>query len=154
VASFEANRDAGIAQCDPGTFDLLNRGIERPKRMIQIPGWGDVDVTPLTGSGDPVEADQRPTLQMINGSAEPVGDDRPQPDQAQQMIMDRIDELEDSGATELTKDDFDDLVPVLNRDRTWIFGELRRQVRVGRLNRQSGKAAKYSIIPRSQREEI
>jgi len=70
---------------------------------------------------------------------------------AQQMISMRIQELRDSGITELTKDEFDDLP--LDRDRTWIFKELARRVKIGELRRMPGKAARYEIISMIGKEQ-
>jgi hypothetical protein len=155
-ATIEMCRNAGWAKCDDGTFDLLSRGIERPQRMIvQVPEWlspvadlSQSDTVDLSDFRTPVEDRQPPAFEMIKGG----GDDRPAPDVAHDLVQDRIDELEESGEGELTKDDFEDLP--LSRDRTWIFGELRRQVRIGRLARIPGKGARYRIIPQAGREEL
>lgn len=154
-ATIEMCRNAGWAKCDPGTFDLLSRGIERPQRMIvEVPEWlspvadlEEADTIDLSEFRSPVEDRRPPAFEMIKGG----GNDRPAPDVAHDLVQDRIAELEESGEGELTKDDFEDLP--LDRDRTWIFGELRRQVKNGRLARIPGKGAKYRIIPQVAREE-
>jgi hypothetical protein len=152
VATFELCRSAGWAKCDPGTFGLLSKGIERPQRMIvQVPDWKSADVTPTLDLSEIVpQAEQvRPTFEMIKGGALPEMDHDDQSVHA--MIADRIEELEASGVTELTKDDFEDLP--FERDRTWIFKAMSRQVKIGRLRRLPGKGARYEIIPAAAREE-
>lgn len=151
-AVIEMCRNAGWARCDDGTFELLSRGIERPRRMVaSVPDWGKIDTTPpavdLSDYRQAPTVQLTPSFEMIRGGA----DQPPSPEIAHELIESRIEELEESGATELTKDDFEDLP--LDRDRTWIFGELRRQVKIGRLRRIPGKGARYEIIPRGQREE-
>lgn len=147
------NSPHGIAVCDEGTFELLSRGIVRPQRMIVgVPDWKTVDTTPTVDLADlrPVEPVTRPQFEMIKGGAEPVSSAEPDED-AHRMIADRIEELEASGIEKLTKDDFGDLP--IERDRTWIFKALARQVKIGRLRRLPGKAAEYKIVPVAEREE-
>jgi hypothetical protein len=153
VSTLELSRNAGFAKCDEGTFNLLSKGIERPQKMIvSVPDWKSVDTTPTLDL--PVLAEPEPvrSFEMIKGgatpSAAPVDD---ADDDKQTMIDDRISELEASGVTELTKDDFDDLP--FEMSRTWIFKALGRQVKIGRLRRLPGKGARYEIISAAQREE-
>lgn len=156
-ATIEMCRNAGWARCDPGTFDLLSRGIERPQRMI-VSGSAVWPVPPVDDAADtvdlsglaPVAEQPEPVrdFSMIKGGAEDVP---PSPDLAHELVASRIEELLESGQTELTKDDFEDLP--LDRDRTWIFGELRRQVKIGKLSRLPGKGARYRIINGAEQEE-
>jgi len=160
-ATIEMCRNAGWARCDEGTFELLSIGIERPQRMsVHVTDWSELDTgerDTVTLSTAPVEdirpafleAVPAPVFEMIKGGA---NDQPPPPDVAHSMVEGRIEELEESGVTELTKDDFEDLP--LDRDRTWIFGELRRQVKAGRLARVPGKGARYKIVPEAEREEL
>lgn len=151
-ATIEMCRNAGWAKCDPGTFDLLSRGIDRPQRMMtSVPDWKSADVTPTLDLSDlaPVAEPVR-DFSMIKGGGAPE-DARPEPDSAHGLIEERIEELRESGITELTKDDFEDLP--LDRDRTWIFGELRRQVKIGKLRRLPGKGARYEIISVAERDQ-
>jgi hypothetical protein len=155
VETFDAcrNRDPGIAVCDEGTFDRLSRGINRPQRMIvSVPDWKGVDTTLTVDLSDyrpPVEPEPVREFSMIKGGAVPT-----EPEinnEAQELVSLRIEELRDSGVTELTKDDFHDLE--LPRDRTWIFHELARRVKIGELRRFPGKEARYEIVPAAKSEE-
>lgn len=151
-AVIEMCRNAGWAKCDPGTFDLLSQGIERPRRMdvpsTFLPEAETIDLSSLRREPvRPVEQVEIPRPYLIKGG-EP---ERPAPDTAHELVSERIDELWESGARELTKDDFEDLP--LDRDRTWIFGELRRQVKIGRIKRIPGKGARYEIAPAAERDE-
>lgn len=151
VATFELCRNAGWAKCDEGTFSLLSQGIDQPQRMIvSVPDWKSADVTPTIDLSDFRPQVEQPVrdFSMIKGGGQPgtVDDEG-----VHAMIADRIDELETSGLHELTKDDFADL-PLADLDRTWIFKAMSRQVKIGRLRRMPGKAAKYEIVP-AEREE-
>jgi hypothetical protein len=152
-ATIEMCRNAGWAKCDPGTFDLLSKGIERPRKMIvPEPDWRSLDTAPTVDLSDfrPPAEPVRPYL--IKGGAGPVA---PAPDgaenEARKLVSLRIQELRDSGITELTKDDFADLD--LPRDRTWIFHELARRVKIAELRRFPGKDAKYEILPVAEQGE-
>lgn len=161
------NSDPGIAVCDDGTFKILSRGIDRPRRMdlddleparpsiTLVQDWKFADHEPdISDTVDLSPAPLRtgamiskPVLEMIQGG---------QPDQEESLhdlLSDRIDELESSGIGEITKDDFDDL-PIEDQHRTWIFKALQRQVKIGRLVRLPGKGARYRIIPQAGREEL
>ncbi len=159
-ATVELCRNAGWAKCDSGTFDLLSKGIERPQKMIVgVPDWGSVttgeeptvDLSSFRAPAEDQRPAERPVFEVIKGGSE---DNRPEVDQAREMIDGRVDEMEMSGVTEITKDDFDDLAEVLERSRPWIYNEFGRLVRDGRLARLPGKGARYRIIPRSGREEL
>jgi hypothetical protein len=150
-ATIEMCRNAGWAKCDPGTFGLLSRGIDRPQKMIvSVPDWRSADVTPTLDLSEVERPEPVRDFSMIKGGGVPV-DARPEPEDAHELIAGRIEELLESGATELTKDDFEDLP--LDRDRTWIFGELRRQVKIGKLRRLPGKGARYEIVPAAGQEQ-
>jgi hypothetical protein len=136
VASFEASMGAGIMPCDPGTFELLSQGIERPKRMSLL----DLPKASAEGSRD----GQTIILPRPVETA-PVEDRKPGPDQAHDLIKGRVRELLASGVTECTAADFEDLVQALGRDRTWIYPELARCVSEDLLVRQPGKGARYTI---------
>lgn len=152
-AVIEMCRNAGWAKCDPGTFELLSRGIDRPQRMITpVPDWKSVDTAADTLDLEDYRSPVEPvrSFSMIKGgSPEQVGQSAGT--DAQLLVSLRIKELIDSGVAELTKDDFGDLE--LPRDRTWIFHELARRVKIGELRRKPGKDAKYEIISQDQREE-
>lgn len=132
VASFEASMGAGIMPCDPGTFELLSQGIERPKRMSLL------DLPKASAEG--FHTAQTITLPRPVEAVPVAPADSPR-----DLLAARLDELLASGVTECTAADFDDLVAALGHSRTWIFGELKLLVDQGRLTRQPGKGARYSI---------
>lgn len=162
VRTFDERRMStpGIAVCDEGTFERLSRGIVRPQRMIVgVPDWKSADVTPTLDLSVPVDDVPAPVLRMVKGP-EPVSapeqesSGRPDTEAAYKIVANRIEELEDSEITELTKDDFDDLVDELGRDRTWIYkSAFPVMVKRGRLARISGKGARYKILPVADRQE-
>ena len=134
---------AGIMPCDPGTFELLNQGIERPKRMIITPSMFDHETPSAEGFSE------AQTITLIR-PVEPVVEKAPD---AYELIKGRITELKASGATECTAADFEDLVQALGKDRTWIYNPiLKRLVEEDLLVRQSGKGAKYMIVGASRKE--
>jgi hypothetical protein len=154
------NRDPGIAVCDEGTFELLSRGIVRPQRMIVgVPDWKSVDTTPTVDLSVPQSVEPVRDFAVIAGGAETQSeaetpDQQPDTGTAYRMIEDRIEELELSGVTEITADDFDDLKEDLARHRTWIYkSAFPVMVKRGRIARLSGKGSRYRIIPVAQREE-
>jgi hypothetical protein len=162
VATFELCRNAGWAKCDEGTFALLSKGIERPRPMIiGVPDWkppaddfGEAPTVSLDDLREPVE-DARPfEPRVIQGGAEEP-EQRPDAEEAYQLIADRIEELELSNVAEITADDFDDLKEELARDRTWIYkSAFPIMVKRGRLARLSGKGSRYRIIPREDQKEL
>lgn len=157
----EMCRNAGWARCDDGTFELLSRGIERPRRVTApapAPVWPEAGSTiDLSDFRAPVEqAPARPYLvkSVPADEAVPVAGQRPDPETAYAMIADRIEELELSGVSEITADDFDDLAEDLKRDRTWIYKSgFPIMVKRGRIARLSGKGSRYKIVPSEGREE-
>jgi hypothetical protein len=156
LASIEASRSAGWAKCDPGTFALLGKGIERPQRMIvQAPVWGDVvpvDRPPAEDPWDQVttteDASQAPTLEIIQGGDEAT---RPEIDEARDLITAQVDACEQDGQEIVTIADFHDIAEILGRHRTWPYIELNRLAKAGRLERLEGPGRRYRIIPRDQK---
>jgi len=143
-AVIEMAQGAGWAKCDPGTFDLLSRGITLPVRpsvssAVAFPEWPeppeDVDLSPA-----PLRTGAAVRPYLIKGGVETADADN----EARDLVTMRIKELAHSGVTELTKDDFADLD--LPKSRTWIFKELARRVEIKELRRVPGKAAKYEIV--------
>ena len=118
--------------------------------IVGVPDWKSVDTTPTVPL--PVDHVPAPVLRMVKDPEPVPAPAVPDDENMHQMISDRIDELEMSGVTELTKDDFADL-PLGDLHRTWIFQAMKRQVKTGRLRRLPGKEARYEIIPVADRQE-
>jgi hypothetical protein len=146
-ASLDATRPHW-AQMDPGTFERLSKGIDVP----------DLAVLDEIGSGSNPPAwippdSEADTVKLVKGPAgvpDPfMPGSRPSTDDAREMIGSRIDQLEMRGAVEVVPSDFSDLVPLLQRDRTWVYIELDRQASAGRLARIASKDRRYSINRRA-----
>jgi hypothetical protein len=127
------------AQMDPGTYELLNRGIERPDTR------GPVTAGVSFSQQAPADSEVitvKLTNPVISGA-------KPSTEDAREMISSRIDSLEMQGAATIGFSDFTDLVAPLQRHRTWIYVELDRQTAAGRLEKAEGDRREYRIIPRS-----
>jgi hypothetical protein len=143
-ASIEMADEAGRARIDEGTFDLLSRGIHRPVRMVGVPQIPDLSQAPTVEL--PTVAD-RPTLTMVKN--EEVPGERPPPDVAREMMMDRLSELEDAGKTIVVVADFAPVADLLERHRTWPYTELRRIERTGRVEKVKEVAGQWRIVPKA-----
>lgn len=60
-------------------------------------------------------------------------------EQAQAIVAQRLDDLEEAGRDDVTFDDLADLVVDTGRSRQWMYGELKRLVEEGRLTTDSGR---------------
>lgn len=156
LAAFEMNRSAGWAKCDQGTFALLNKGINRPQRMmISVPTWGDVvSVDQPKATVDPWEkidtTAEAPTLEVITGEDDGT---RPEVDEARDLVAAQVDALEADHQSVITIADFHEVSEILGRHRTWPYIELNRLAKAGRLKRLEGPGRRYEIIPREDRRE-
>jgi hypothetical protein len=147
-AAIEASNEAGRARMDQGTFDLLSRGITRPVRMVvgvpdlaNIADLGEADTIDMTK-----EVADRPTLIMVKGEAT---EERPPADVAREMMLDRLDELEEQGKTIVVVADFAPVADLLDRHRTWPFTELRRIERTGRVEKVKDVKGQWRIVSKS-----
>lgn len=128
------------AQMDPGTFERLNRGIDRPDVQV-LSGVGDGSDLP-----EPEDDTEVITVKLTNPVV-PGG--KPGTDDAREMVGSRIDQLEMQGADQVGFGDFADLVPLLQRHRSWVYLELDRQAAAGRLVRTEGAERRYLIRSRA-----
>ncbi len=142
------------AQMDPGTFELLNRGIEVPDRVV--PNGSDTKVTaPGWSAEGPAETPAEDSeVPMVKLSHPVVPNTKPSTEDAREMVGSRIDQLEMQGFAEVVPADFMDLVKILRRDRTWVYIELDRQAASGRINRVEGKERRYSINLRASNGHV
>jgi hypothetical protein len=160
------SQHSGIAVCDPGTFELLSKGIVRPQRMIvSVPGWTPPEPPEPDDSPDPwtdITSSEAPTLTMVpdideQAPEEGPEDERPPVNVARDLIDAVIDDAEANGQMEITTDDFKDVMTLLGRHRTWVCIPLRQRAQVGRLERIPGKKPRelrYRILPREDRKEL
>lgn len=134
------------AQMDPGTYELLSRGIEQPDAVVLSGVGGDYGEAPTVNFGKPPtwekEIAPNPFTATVPGA-------KPSTDDAREMIGSRIDELEMNGVLAVRFEHFADLVEVLDRHRTWIYLELDRQAAAGRLVRVEGDRREYEIQRRA-----
>jgi hypothetical protein len=141
-ATLEATRPHW-AQIDPGTAMRLGAGIDRPDASV-LAGIGSsnayADPDPFEENTDPVKLGKT----IIDLSTE----GRPSKEDAREMIGAKIDELEMRGAETISITDFNDVIPLLGRHRTWVYLELDRQAGSGRLERLPGDRREYTIRPR------
>lgn len=153
------------AVIDEGTAARLGKGIFRPDAVI------DARVHDLSkiGSDSPDMVPTVPVPILDNGRHNYVGRDMSnghpptfgvipagQPDSrmptedAREMIESRIDDLErDRPDLIVTTKDFDDLVAVIGRKNTWIYYELDRWAKRGRLEVIDGPGRRWKIVPKS-----
>lgn len=155
-AAIEATR-AHWAVIDDGTSMRLGHGIERPDTVISsmLPTVIDLGhsrteaVSTGPGKMDMIKSDEAtvPNLSVISGGQT---DGRTPTEDAREMIAGHIDDLERDRADKIiTAKDFDHLVGMIGRASSWIYWELDRQAKRGRLERlvdQPGRV--YRIIPR------
>jgi hypothetical protein len=143
-ATLEATRPHW-AQIDPGTAMRLSAGIDRP------------DASVLAGIGtsgdyaDPVPFDEEEDTEPVRLGKTIIDlstEGKPSKDDAREMIGAKIDELEMRGARTISITDFNDVIPLLGRHRTWVYFELDRQAASGRLERVEGDRREYVIRPR------
>lgn len=152
-----AQESGGMAPIDPGTFELLNRGMKRPVRIFgapQIPDLNSVALDPFDEPEDAVPTLTMPVqdtapFELIKGGAP---EDKASPEVAYEMVRDRVDELETRGVTEIGVKDFADLMALLERHRTWTYVALNRLEKAGRLARIDGPKKLYRIIPEVRSE--
>lgn len=155
-AAIEATR-AHWAQLDPGTAMRLGKGIERPDTSVlasmpTVIDLGQVGQSPSMikmpeGITPDSEAVTVPNLSVITGG-QPT--DKVPTEDAREMIAVHIDDLENERPDKIvTAKDFDHLVAIIGRAPSWIYWELDRQAKRGRLERlvdQPGRV--YRIIGR------
>lgn len=154
-AALEACDAAGRAQMDEGTFDLLSRGIHRPRRVVgvpQVPDLAPVAVPLAEPAPVAVTATWTPTLVKDTGPADP--DERPPAEVARELMVQRIGELADEGKTTVVVSDFAEVADLLGRHRTWPYTELRRLAKAGLLAKVDGVAGQWMIVPQDRREEL
>lgn len=151
-AAIEATR-AHWAVIDDGTMMRLGHGIERPDATIsdRLPTLGQVvsmDKRPDMITPDS-EAVTVPNLSIVQGGQTA---DRMPTEDAREVIAGHINDLESDRQDKIvTAKDFEPLVPMIGRVNSWIYWELDRQVKIGRLERLNDQPGRvYRIIPRGQ----
>jgi hypothetical protein len=138
-AALEATR-AHWAQMDKGTFDVLNQGIERPDVSVMEAVNGDLGEAPTLDFGTPRQV-------PIDFGKAPEEGSKPSTEDAREMMSGRIDDLENRRVDVVSFADFEDMVRVTGRSRSWIYFELDRNAESGRLERLEGAERRYSIKP-------
>lgn len=141
------------AHLDSGTAMYLSKGITVPDEKLTAPLpaikpdaeedeetlFDLTDVTTEEGAFDVTQPIPEPTHDVhfpLNGGAPPR---RMSTEDARALIEARIDELETGGADVVTYPDLADLKVTTGRSRAWVYAELDRLVRDGRLIQENGK---------------
>lgn len=131
------------AQLDEGTALRLGKGINRPDTSITatLPTLGAVVQVP----------EGKPGLFVVQGG----GAGRMPTEDAREMIASLIDDLEGDRADKIiTAKDFDHLVGMIGRAPSWIYWELDRQEKRGRLERLSDQPGRvYKIVPEDRMQK-
>lgn len=178
-AAIDATR-AHWAHLDEGTAARLGKGIFVPDSSVTAPvrALSLVDTVPdlskSGGASDPimgkVPADtsdrnvkmngyvdrdmsdgQRPAFGVIPGGQP---DKRMPTDDVRELIEATIDDLErDRRDKIITPKDFDQLVEISGRRPQWIYYELDRHVKIGRLENIDGKPRRWRILPVSRAQQ-
>lgn len=142
------------AKLDPGTAMYLGRGITVPDQKLTAP-LPAIKPDPVEdeektlnlsaieteeGSFDVTQPIPEPTYNDVefplNGGGEPR---RMSTEDARNLIESRIDELEAAGSDVVRFEDLADLKVTTGRSRPWVYAELSRMVRDGRLIQENGK---------------
>lgn len=150
-AAIEATK-AHWAVIDDGTFMRLGRGIDRPDTAISdtmptVIDLGQVRTEPpsMIKSNTPTV----PNLSVLPGGQPDTG--RMGTEEAREMISGLIDDLESDRPDKIaTAKDFKHLVSVIGRTESWIYWELDRWAKRGRLERLDQPGRVYRIIPREE----
>lgn len=169
-ADMLASKEAGFhAEMDSGTYAYLSAGIVEP----------DDQPDPVPASEQPEQIEQEPAepTEQTTGTDEESDDmgqqiappkhdvvfnlgitnneDRMSVDEARALIEARVDKLEASGSDQIGYKDLADLAAEVGRKRPWIYKELNRLVKIGRL--EEGTKPPYRINPRiknGHRQEV
>lgn len=127
------------AVLDPGTAMRLGMHIDRP------------DASVLAGTEDfldPASAEEEDaTVRLGKTVVELSTEGRPSTADAREMVLSRIEGLELEGRQTISPADFDQVVTLTGRHRTWIYTELDRLASSGRLERVPGDRREYRIVP-------
>jgi hypothetical protein len=150
-AELKASQEAGYwATCDTGTMQYLTRGLTAPEAAAPGTDEGEeqeaaVQDWSAVGNEDGEAVDI--TMAIPAPKYDGVFPLRPEPDpetrltteQARALLESKIDELEAGGQLEVTFADLNDLPGLTGRSRAWVYEELKRLTRDGRLSQVDGK---------------
>lgn len=140
------------AVLDAGTALRLGKGIERPDSTVTATLAGLGQFGRPVGDMPGHRPDTVPAFTVVRGgSADGTGAERMPTEDAREMVEARICDLERERPDGIVSArDFDDLVTVIGRKTTWIYYELDRWAKRGRLEVIDGPGRRWKIIPSAQ----